>query len=84
MRLAVETVNCAALISYMQGSVAYSLQAASFDKTFAASRGDIFALTAQSTCGAGGSATVRIYRDGTLLASDSKVGPGVARVSGSY
>lgn len=78
VRLTVDTIGCAARYSYTQNSMTFTGETQSFDKTINARSGDIFAIVAQSTCGAGGSATVRIYRGSTLAASDSKVGPNVA------
>lgn len=84
MRVTVETINCAANYSYTWGNTMYSGTASSVDRTLSASAGDVIAVTAQSTCGAGGSATVKLYKDSTLVASDSKVGPEVARASATY
>ncbi|WP_019010309.1 hypothetical protein [Deinococcus aquatilis] len=85
MRVVLTTINCPASFGVATDTgVSESSSVSNYDKTFSAARGTLFAATAQSTCGAGGSATVRLYRDGTLLGSDSKVGPSVAKVSGTY
>ena len=74
----VENVNCAATYSYTWRNTVFSGQASRVDQRLSDNVGNVIAVTAQSTCGAGGSATVRLYKDSTLIASDSKVGPEIA------
>jgi hypothetical protein len=85
IRFAGSTINCLAVFTWgVSDSPVKQRTAPQIDDTITVSRGTSFSITGQSRCGAGGSATVSVFKDGTLLAQSSKVGPDVAEVSGSY